>query len=49
MFSFRRTTSLILCLFLLWQTTARAQTAASEPLKNIDAYIEKAMSDSTLR
>jgi CubicO group peptidase (beta-lactamase class C family) len=45
MFNFQRTISLILCLLLLWQTTAYAQTGAPEPLKNIDADIEKAMSD----
>jgi CubicO group peptidase (beta-lactamase class C family) len=45
MFYLQRTTSLILCLLLLWQTTAYSQTEAPEPLRNIDAYIEKAMSD----
>lgn len=45
MFNFLRTTSLILCLLFLWQTTSFAQTNTPEPLKNIDAYIEKAMSD----
>ena len=48
MFNFQRTqriASLILCLLLLWQTTAYAQTSTPEQLKNIDAYIEKAMSD----
>jgi CubicO group peptidase (beta-lactamase class C family) len=45
MFNFQRTISLILCLLLLWQTTAHAQIAPPEQLKNIDADIEKAMSD----
>jgi CubicO group peptidase (beta-lactamase class C family) len=45
MFSLQRITSLILGLFLLWQTTAYSQASAPEPLKNIDAFIEKAMSD----
>ncbi len=45
MFNFQHIISLILCLLLLWQTTAHAQTSATEPLKNIDAYIEKAMNE----
>jgi CubicO group peptidase (beta-lactamase class C family) len=45
MFNFHRTISLILCLLLLWQTTAYAQTSTPEHLKNIDAYLEKAMKD----
>jgi CubicO group peptidase (beta-lactamase class C family) len=45
MFNFQRTASLILCLLLLWQTTAYAQTSTPEPLKNIDSYIETAMKD----
>jgi CubicO group peptidase (beta-lactamase class C family) len=45
MTTIQRLIALPLCLFLLAQTGLRAQSAAPEPLKNIDAYIEKTMQD----
>lgn len=41
----QRLIALTLCLFILCQSSAHAQTVAPEPLKNIDAYLEKTMSD----